>query len=482
MKHSINVVAHTVETTNEPLNKIGENLTIFSGKAAGVCYMPDDYIEDGIQNTEKALKRAENTAKSGHHSVYGHGHISLVVKTSKMICMILNSLGVYTTSEKSARYTKMQPETELEIQMYTKWRKKLQAIILEIYPKIDDIELSKRLCKKLGIEYNANTVMNGSFSHIKEDDYMEDALSEIKKSETLPSYKLAQENARYMISVFTPTTMMYTISYRQLCLIHDYFTKLQENLENCRPTNFNTRLLKEVKDFREELNKLVKELGKPVTDNKNQHIRFLESQVSGEYSIHNGELVFNKFDNEQYIYRKTCLANEKDEIADTYKLIYFGSLAMLAQAQRHRTLRYKMNLEDAGEFGFYVPEIIYEYEKKIEAPNSVSKEWSNDINSLKDIIPQGTAVRITEQGLFEDYALKCKERLCGRAQLEIMLHTYSNLEPFMVKRDKLSYDNQRLLDSMTNGPYDVVPRCMFTDFKCQEGCTWGFKEAFNRKI
>ena len=38
--------------------------------------------------------------------------------------------------------------------------------------------------------------------------------------------KLAQENARYMISVFTPTTMEYTVSFRQLFLIIDYFEKL----------------------------------------------------------------------------------------------------------------------------------------------------------------------------------------------------------------------------------------------------------------
>ena len=39
----------------------------------------------------------------------------------KIIAMLLNSLGMYATSEKSARYTIMKPETELEETLYNKW-------------------------------------------------------------------------------------------------------------------------------------------------------------------------------------------------------------------------------------------------------------------------------------------------------------------------------------------------------------------------
>ena len=475
MNHSIKVVAHTVDASEDlNLNELGENLTIFSGKGAGVCYMPDDYIEEGIQNEEKALSRAKNNSKSGHHSVYDHGHISFIIKTSKMICMILNSLGVYTTSEKSARYTKMQPETNSELQMYDKWKKKIQALILDKYPKIDDIELSKRFCKEMGIEYNSQTIINGSFSHIKEDDYMDEILQKIKKSETLPSYKLAQENARYMISVFTPTTMMYTISYRQICLTYDYFIKLQENLENCDNTNFNTRLLKEVNDFLKELERITNEIGKPLSDNKNQYIRFLDSQVSGVYTNGKDGLKFNKFTKDEIKSRKAYLQGEKDNIGDSYKLVYKGSLAMLAQAQRHRTLRYKMNLEVAGEYGFYVPQIVKYYK--------LDSEWLDDIKSLADIIPQGTLVRITEQGLFEDFVLKCKERLCGRAQLEIALSSIENAKQFIENSNNLSFDNNYLLSTITDENNNIVPRCKFKDFKCSEGCNWGATEAFERLV
>jgi len=46
MEHTIKIVAHTTDESKTP-KEIGEELKIFSGKAAGICYMPDDYIEEG---------------------------------------------------------------------------------------------------------------------------------------------------------------------------------------------------------------------------------------------------------------------------------------------------------------------------------------------------------------------------------------------------------------------------------------------------
>ena len=128
-------------------------------------------------------------------------------------------------------------------------------------------------------------------------------------------------------------------------------------------------------------------------------------------------------------------------LGDSYTLVYEGSLAMLAQAQRHRTLRYTMCLQEPGERGFYVPEIVKDA--------GLEDEWTEDIESVKYCIPQGTMVRITEQGIFEDFALKCKERMCGRAQLEVMRATTESLEKFVLNRNNLSYLNKQLLLSMT---------------------------------
>lgn len=471
----IKVIARTYEVAEgETVDTLNNDLTLLSGRAAGVCYMPDDYFDDGVYDKEKAMKRAASTSESGHHSVYDHGHITFVIKTNKMMCMILNSLGVYATSEKSARYTKMKPETELEEQLYDKWRRKIQSLILNKYPFIDDDILSKRLCKRMGIE-QSKAVVNGSCDHIKEDEYLENELNELKKSETLPSYKLAQENARYMISVFTPTTIEYTTSFRQAFLITDYLNKLAANLDNADDT-FSKKLKSYTIKLREAFEDAIGD--SRLHDNKNQYIRLLEAQHIGEL-VDKGKPGMSFV---PYTDMKERLEPKKEVVGDSYTLVYEGSLAMLAQAQRHRTLRYTMCLQEPGERGFYVPEIVKDA--------GLEAEWTEDIESVAYCVPQGTIVRITEQGIFEDFALKCKERMCGRAQLEVMRATTKSLEKFILNRNNLSYSNKQLLLSITeprtcNGvssAYVIVPRCQFKDFKCTEGCTWGCNEAINRLI
>lgn len=457
----VKVVARTFEVeqgVNDTVKEMNDELTLLSGKAAGVCYMPNDYMENGIQNKEKALARAEQTSKSGHHSVYDHGHITFVIKTNKMMAMILNSLGVYATSEKSARYTKMQPETELELQLYDKWRAKIKELILAKYPNIDDVEIRKRFYKEFvkteGEKQAPPHIENGDFDYCHSE-LMRDILSQIKKSDTLPSAKLAQENARYMISVFTPTSMMYTISFRQIFLIIDYFDELIINCKNASDS-FSKKLIKSVLELKEQLESVVGE--KRLSDNKNQYIRFLEGQLVGEET----QGKFKLFDD-----LEDRLSAKKEVIGDSYTRVYNGSLAMLAQAQRHRTLRYTMKLQEVGECGFYIPEIVVDA--------GLEEEWCSDIHKVDYCIPQGTIVRITEQGLFEDFALKCKERMCGRAQLEVMLSTKETLNKFIANRNELSYSNRELLKSMLTDDNKACPRCKFKDFKCSEGCMWGEK-------
>ena len=474
-KQHIDMVARTFEiskvaemtghTAQDIVESTSDDLTLLAGKAAGVCYMPDNYFEEGIQDEEKSMKRALSTAARGHHSVFDHGTVNLVIKTNKMIAMILNSLGCYTTSEKSARYTRMEPETPLESKMYTKWQAKLQKAILSIYPDMDDELLSKRFCKKLGIE-PSNAVINGSISHIKDDEYMEEILSTLKKDVDLPSYKLAQENARYMISVFTPTTMEYSISYRQACLIIDYFKKLEKNLVLATDT-FSVKLLPYIEEFRELLESII---GKQqLHDTKNQYIRFLEAQHNAEVNLLGDKIKVTPFEDmsEREDTKQTV-------IGDSYTITYIGSLAMLAQAQRHRTLRYSMWLTEPGKDGFYIPEIV----KKA----GLEKDWIKDIQNVAYCIPQGTMVRITEQGLFEDFALKCKERMCGRAQLEIMRQTSKLVNLFYSNRDKLCYSNKMLLDELTDVKGKACPRCMYRDYTCTDGCRWKAVDALTRLI
>jgi len=143
----------------------------FSGKSAGICYLPDTVETLFAEAPEKTQRRADGNIKSGHHSVFGHPTYNLCLEgIPKILAMILNNEKIYNTSEKSARYTHMEPSPQ-EKELYEKWIEIFEEQILIQYPKFED----KR------------------------------------------ALKLAQENARYLISVFTPATVMeYTVNFGQL--------------------------------------------------------------------------------------------------------------------------------------------------------------------------------------------------------------------------------------------------------------------------
>ena len=93
-----------------------EEFLISAGKAAGICYMPDDYFEKGIQDEEKAYKRGLKTLSSGHKTVGEHDHVSFIMRVPKIICILLNSIQIYNTSEKSSRYTVMKETSEKSLE------------------------------------------------------------------------------------------------------------------------------------------------------------------------------------------------------------------------------------------------------------------------------------------------------------------------------------------------------------------------------
>ncbi len=189
--------------THEDNNINDKEMYTFGGKVAGICYMQEDYFENKYDNDELAEKRAKFVANTGHHSVFDHSYITLKFSgIPKILAMLLNSTEYYTTSEKSARYTVMQPQSELETTMYEKWTAKFEELIIKKYPKMDDKLISK----------------------------------------------LAIENARYMLSVYTPTTMAWTVSFRQLAYVVRWLDRF------ARMTS-DTRLKTSV----EELSKLIKE-------------------------------------------------------------------------------------------------------------------------------------------------------------------------------------------------------------------------------
>lgn len=372
--------------------KVGNTITKeeaikFSGTSAGICYMPDTIETLLNEPEEKAIKRANNTIQRGHHSVFDHISYNLcLVEIPKILAMILNNEGIYTTSEKSARYTKMTPSKQEE-ELYSKWIEIYKTEIAKAYPNISEKQVQK----------------------------------------------LAMENARYLISVFTPaTTMEYTVSFRQLNYIIQFFKNYIEN----EPDNeFSGQLKPYLQEFIDQTKCFAVE-----GLNANEKAREMSLFAKRSYG---------------------------EEYGECYSTNYKGTFAQLAQAQRHRTLRYKMSFEGAE---FYTPEIIAENQE-------LSSKWQNDIQSLKGKFPQGMLVNINERGTAEDFILKCKERLCGCAQLEIMRQTKKILDEYIKETENTNREvNQYLKD------YESGVRCKFPGFKCTSPCIWGPYKALERHI
>lgn len=359
-----------------------EEAVDFSGKSAGICYLPDTVETLFAEAPEKTQRRANGNLEC----VFGHAHYNLILEgIPKILAMILNNEKIYNTSEKSARYTKMEP-SEKEKKLYEKWIELYKKEICKEYPRFDEKKVQK----------------------------------------------LAQENARYLISVFTPATIMeYTVSFEQLNFIVSWF---EDYIDYEPETEFSTKLKKAMKEFLEALPDLKVEKLNP---------RIKGTKLS----------LFAKRD-------------RAEEFGENYSTTYLASFAQLAQAQRHRTLAYEMTLLKKPEY--YVPRIIRGTE--------LEKEWLKDISSLEEYYPQGMLVKVNERGTVENFILKCTERLCGAAQLEIMEQTVITMNKYLeAVKDNPVIENELL-------PYSKGARCTFPGWKCKSPCIFGGKNAMNRKI
>ena len=359
-----------------------------SGKAAGVCYMPATFDELLKEEKTKTVKRINQTKDSGHHSVYDHNNITLYLDgIPKIVAMIINNEKQYTTSEKSARYTKMQLTAKEQL-IYDKW--------LEMF--------KNRIAKKYKAEYPQ---------------FFTDGKIE----------KLAQENARYLISVFTPTSMVYTTTYRQF---NNLIAFVESFIKRDNKSAFELALVPHL----EELAYKLKEL--PYCDEK-----LSENAKCRNFSL----FAQNKV--EEYF-------------GDAYATTYKASFAELAQAQRHRTISYSMRVLENE---YYIPPIIQD------SPD-LCDLWISDIKSLGDIYPQATLLEINEMGTLDSFILKMKERKCTFAQLEINQVTNDTLKKYeYALRLKIHSRAEELIN------YTKGSRCTFPDFKCTAPC--GFALGIN---
>ena len=359
-----------------------------AGQIAGVCYDELGFKHLKHEDQEKTTKRINRTLSSGHHSVYDHTYITFNIhKIPKMLAMVLNNEKQYTTSEKSARYTKIIKKdnsiiTDKEIELYNKWLVNFKIAIREKY---------------------------------------KDVLNEAKIN------KLAQENARYLVSVFMPTEMIYTTSLRQINYIASWLKDYQKN--HNEDDYFEDTLSTSINDFIEELEKLNVLDERLMNNEKNRKISLFKDL---DYS--------------------------KEYFSDIYSTNYDGSFAQLAQAQRHRTINYKMAF--LNEDKFFVPPILEDNSLFVE-------EW------LEDIFPQGQLIKIYENGTYEDFILKCTERLCSEAQLEINNQTKKTLDKYQSKWNIVPKE----IENYTKGA-----RCTFPNYTCKNDCKFNEGKCLTRKI
>jgi hypothetical protein len=382
---SVRVIATTkfgYEATKEDFERA-------AGLYAGVCYLPETIEKLFSEPQEKTEKRTEMILKSGHHSPFDHLQLTLqFVDVPKIIAMALNNEQYYDTSEKSARYRRMAlPEDEQAF--YDKW--------FDIFRK----EIQEQVQPQCPERFTENKIG-----------------------------KLAQENARYLTSVFTPTTMVYTLSYRQFNILISLIDKEIMKLQGQNDL-FSIRFRNELIDFNDDIKNL---------------------------PFYNENLASNPKDRNLSLVRRVEYPIIK-HFGDVYSIAYEGSFAQLAQAQRHRTLNYQMRL--LKEPKFYVPEIL-------KAKPELVEEWLKDSEALADHFPQGMLVEINETGTRENFIGKAKERRCGgNAQKEIDDQTKKTAKEYYQSLMDAGYVEQ----AKEIEPYTKGSRCT-AGFKCPSPCGW----------
>lgn len=248
---------------------------------------------------------------------------------------------------------------------------------------------------------------------------------------------LAKENARYLTSVFVNTEMVHTVPLAQLnreaVYMQDYINKPNKNA-------FEERLSKEFEKFIKECKRL-----NLLDERLMSNLKHRKLEIFGE-----------------------DLRDIPNEFGVTYSTNYKGSLAMYAQAQRHRKGEYQ--LEFNGDNGFFVPPIL-------EGREDLVKEYLKDINSVKKNYPQGMLVDINERGSFTSFIMKLKERDCSAAQLEIFRQADKTKHDYYESLKEKDHPYVKKLEPYMNGR-----RCSYPDFNCPRACLFNEGIKGTRRI
>lgn len=385
-----------VGSTNNILNR--QDAKRWVQNHARICYSEkswDELLEEafmpGLMNS---------IIGNGHHSPIDHFGVNFYFEgPEKSLAMIFNNQGTYTSSEKSARYTVMKDIPPRQAELYAKWDNWFLEQVTQRFPEDQFPKLHMRR----------------------------------KPTEKSSAEKLSQENARYMTSVFTPTKMTHSLTWRQMNILYHQFNDFINENEGS-PVTYKARLAEAMKGFvqSEEIKKWVIDEAQ-VKMKGNIPLRFLRDSSVEE---HFGE--------------------------DIYSTNYFASFASLAQLHRHRLVNYNVSsgFQQGAPLGFYVPRLI--------EANGKTNEWIDDLESIaKTDFPQAQILYVGERGMRENLPARTEERECGLAQLETarvigeLLDDYSKFIPEVAELKQ--------------------PTCLKSGCK-KGGCTFGPANCLERLI
>ncbi len=370
----------------------------YCGTIGGECYSTEGMPALASQPKEKAFTRADNCANGGHLSVFGHFVATLeLVDIPKALCMLLNNNHINNTSERSMRYTNMKNAcTPDDLILYDKWKEifynKIEKTYSEKYPQI----FTKSLITKK-----------------------------------------ANENARYIISSYYKTRMVYTNDIREFTNISrtiDYVLSLGEDMPS---------FLKGMKEELSEFNILLKGTGLV--------FQYFNDQREKSFSLLSKN---NKVINTYY----------GDCIADTYKM----SLSCIAQLQRHRFLNISIAFDKTP--NFFIPEILKDDKKLVD-------EWLKDCNQNADRFPQATLANVNEIAPANLIIKKDYERLCNSVQQELCMVCLEQAKRIAENMDENNPELKQQFARLTGS------RCLWQEgFKCPTPCGYVEGVKCTRKI
>ncbi len=368
----------------------------YSGKIAGICYSKEGFKALEKEKEEITKKRNNLTLNLEHHSVFDHLNIGLnLSNVPKIVAMLLNNEKQYNTSEKSARYTPV-------------------------------------IRKEGGIISQEEEVLYNKWMHIFKEEIKKEYSDVLKENKI---EKLAQENSRYLVTVFMPTELIYTVPLAQLNKITSFMNKM---IKEDNKDDFKRKIIPYLKEFVSLLSKLNVLEERLQINSKNRSFSLFGEKLKEEY------------------------------FGDVYSTNYKTSLASLAQAHRHRTIDYEIFLLKEKEY--FIPPIIKDNPLLV-------KEWLKDIQSLAHVYPQGELVLVNETGTYQNFLLKAKERLCSNAQLEIANQTKKTLEKYQEALQKNKHPLSQDIAAYTKGA-----RCTFPDYQCSSDCKFPLGKTLKRKI